>query len=66
MAQDVPVLNWNLPLGKQEVGLIIYRFRNVIGGREPALPSEHLEALRWNQKFDLHNIPNTNVNIFTT
>jgi len=41
-AQDVPFL----PQGVQEVSVIVCPFRNVIGGREPALPSEHLEALR--------------------
>jgi len=36
-AQDVPVLTRNLPLGKQEVGLILCPFRNIKGGRESAL-----------------------------
>jgi len=45
-AQDVPVLTQNLSLGKQEVGRIVCPFRNVIGGREPALPLGHLEALK--------------------
>ena len=33
-------------LGKQDVGVILCPFKNIIGGRESALPSEHLEALR--------------------
>ena len=51
---------------KQEVGLILCPFKNITGGREPTLPSEHLEALRYNRKFELQNIPNIIVNIFTT
>jgi len=31
MAQDVLVLTWNLPLGKQEVGLLLCLFKNVTG-----------------------------------
>jgi len=45
-AQDVPVLTQNLSLGKQKVSLILCPFRNITRGREPALPSELLEALR--------------------
>ena len=45
-AQYVPVLTQNLPLGKQVVGLILCIFRNITGGRESTLPSEHLEVLR--------------------
>jgi len=30
-AQDIPVLTRNLPLGKQEVDLILYPFRNITG-----------------------------------
>ena len=37
-AQDVPMLARNLSLGKQEVGLIVYSFRNMTGGREPVVP----------------------------
>jgi len=44
--KDVSELMWDLPLDKQEVSLILCPFRNVTGGRESALPSEHLEALR--------------------
>jgi len=36
----------NLPPGVQEVGLIFCPFSSITGGREPALPSEHLEAFR--------------------
>jgi len=36
----------NLSLGKQEVELILCPFRNITGGREPALPSNHMEAHR--------------------
>jgi len=36
----------NRPQSIQKVGLIVYSFRNVTGGREPALPLEHLEALK--------------------
>jgi len=46
MAHDISELTQNLPLGQRTVGLIICPFRNVTGGRESALPSEHLEALR--------------------
>ena len=38
--QDVPVLIQNLPLGKQEVGLILCPFKNITGGRKSALPSD--------------------------
>ena len=65
-AQDVLVLIRNLSVSKQEVGLILCPFKNITGGREPTLPSEHLEALRYNRKFELQNIPNIIVNIFTT
>ena len=34
------------PQSLQKVGLMLCSFRNVTGGREPALLSEHLEALR--------------------
>ena len=36
----------NLPQGVQEVRFIVCPFRNITRGREPTLPSEHLEALR--------------------
>jgi len=38
------VRNW--PQGVQVVGLIVCPFRNITGGRDPALPLEYLEALR--------------------
>jgi len=37
---------WNLQQGVHEVSLILCPFRNISRVREPALPSNHLEALR--------------------
>ena len=64
-AQDVPVLIGNLPLGKQEVGLILCPFRNVTGGRKPVLPSDTWRPSGRSESFKLHNIPDITVNIFT-
>ena len=44
--EDLPVLSRSMLLGKQEVGLILCPFKNVTGGRESTLPSEHLEVIR--------------------
>jgi len=45
--------------------LFICPFKKVTGRRIPTYPSEHVEALRWNRKFGLYNIPNTTVNTNT-
>jgi len=41
----------NRPQSVQKVGLIVCPFRNITEGMEPALSSEHLEALILNGKF---------------
>jgi len=62
---DVQLLLFEIGRKAKMRVLLFAPFMNVLGYREPTLPSKHLETLRLNRKFCLHNIPNTTINTNT-